>query len=109
VADGTNSVRAMLVLLKENRPLAFFGWIAGAFFTVALVLGDPLAVTFAQTGLVPRLPTAVLATGLALVGLLSGLAGLVLDSLAKGRLEMKRLAYLHHRSLPPGTGGLLDG
>jgi len=98
VADGANSVRAMLVLLKENRPLAFFGWIAGAFFTVALVLGDPLAVTFAQTGLVPRLPTAVLATGLALVGLLSGLAGLVLDSLAKGRLEMKRLAYLHHRS-----------
>ncbi len=109
VADGANSVRAMLVLLKENRPLAFFGWIAGAFFTVALVLGDPLAVTFAQTGLVPRLPTAVLVTGLALVGLLSGLAGLVLDSLAKGRLEMKRLAYLHHRSLPPGTGGLLDG
>ncbi len=109
VADGANSVRAMLVLLKENRPLAFFGWIAGAFFTVALVLGDPLAVTFAQTGLVPRLPTAVLATGFALVGLLSGLAGLVLDSLAKGRLEMKRLAYLHHRSLPPGTGGLLDG
>ena len=109
VADGANSVRAMLVLLKENRPLAFFGWIAGAFFTVALVLGDPLAVTFAQTGLVPRLPTAVLVTGLALVGLLSGLAGLVLDSLTKGRLEMKRLAYLHHRSLPPGTGGLLDG
>ncbi|MDP6077663.1 MAG: glycosyltransferase [Acidimicrobiales bacterium] len=98
VADGTNILRAMLVLLKENRPLAFFGSIAGLFFAAALVLGVPLAVTFAQTGLVPRLPTAVLATGLSLVGLLSGLAGLVLDSLAKGRLEMKRLAYLHHRS-----------
>ncbi len=98
VADGTNILRAMLVLLKENRPLAFFGSIAGLFFAAALVLGVPLAVTFAQTGLVPRLPTAVLATGLSLVGLLSGLAGLVLDSLAKGRLEMKRLAYLRHRS-----------
>ena len=58
------------------------------------VLGVPLAVTFAQTGLVPRLPTAVLATGLVLMGLLSGAAGLILDSIAKGRLEAKRLAYL---------------
>ena len=94
VADGTNILRAMLVLLKENRPLAFFGAIAGAFFAVALVLGVPLAVTFAQTGLVPRLPTAVLATGLVLMGLLSAAAGLILDSMAKGRLEAKRLAYL---------------
>ena len=95
VADGTNILRAMLVLLKENRPLAFFGAIAGAFFAVALVLGVPLAVTFAQTGLVPRLPTAVLATGLVLMGLLSAAAGLILDSIAKGRLEAKRLAYLN--------------
>jgi len=94
VADGTNILRAMLVLLKENRPLAFFGAIAGALFAAALVLGVPLAVTFAQTGLVPRLPTAVLATGLVLMGLLSGAAGLILDSIAKGRLEAKRLAYL---------------
>ena len=96
VADGTNILRAMLVLLKENRPLAFFGAIAGVFFAVALVLGVPLAVTFAQTGLVPRLPTAVLATGLVLMGLLSGAAGLILDSIAKGRLEVKRLAYLQN-------------
>jgi hypothetical protein len=95
VADGTNILRAVLVLLKENRPLAFFGWIAGAFFTVALVLGVPLAVTFVQTGLVPRLPTAILATGL-VVGLLSVTAGLILDSIAKGRLEVKRLAYLQN-------------
>ncbi len=96
VADGTNILRAVLVLLKENRPLAFFGWIAGAFFTVALVLGVPLAVTFVQTGLVPRLPTAILATGLVLIGLLSATAGLILDSIAKGRLEVKRLAYLQN-------------
>ncbi len=94
VADGANSVRAMLVLLKENRPLAFFGAVAGAFLAVALTLGVPLAVTFAQTGLVPRLPTAVLVTGLVLMGLLSAVAGLILDSIAKGRLEARRLAYL---------------
>jgi hypothetical protein len=96
VADGTNILRAVLVLLKENRPLAFFGAIAGMLFTAALILGVPLAVTFAQTGLVPRLPTAVLATGLVLMGLLSGAAGLILDSIAKGRLEAKRLAYLQN-------------
>jgi hypothetical protein len=95
VADGTNILRAMLILLKEYRPLAFFGVMAGVFFTVALVLGVPLAVTFAQTGLVPRLPTAVLATGLGIMGVLSMAVGLVLDSVAKGRLEAKCLAYLH--------------
>ena len=97
VADGTNILRAMVVLLKENRPLAFFGAIAGAFFAVALILGVPLAVTFAQAGLVPRLPTAVLVTGLVLMGLLSAVAGLILDSIAKGRLEVRRLAYLSLR------------
>ena len=94
VADGTNILRAMLVLLKEYRPLAFFGWIAGACYAASVALGIPLAVTYAQTGLVPRLPTAILATGLVVVGLLMTTAGLVLDSIAKGRLEAKRLAYL---------------
>ena len=77
--------------------MAFFGWVAGVFFTTALVLGVPLTVTFVQTGLVPRLPTAVLATGLALMGLLSAAVGLILESLAKGRLEAKRLAYLRYQ------------
>jgi hypothetical protein len=58
-----------------------------------------LAVTYAQTGLVPRLPTAILATGLVVVGLLMTTAGLVLDSIAKGRLEAKRLAYLQSRQV----------
>ncbi|MCX8214438.1 MAG: glycosyl transferase, partial [SAR202 cluster bacterium] len=55
--------------------------------------------TYAQTGLVPRLPTAILATGLVVVGLLMTTAGLVLDSIAKGRLEAKRLAYLQSRQV----------
>lgn len=99
IADGTNILRAMLVLLKEHRPLAFFGWIAGAFFTASVALGTPLIITFSRTGLVPRLPTAVLATGLAVVGLLMAAAGLVLESIAKGRLEAKRLAYLRLSAL----------
>lgn len=94
VADGTNILRSMFMLVKENRPLAFFGWIATICFAASLVLGIPLLVNFAQTGLVARLPSAVLATGLVIVGLLLTTAGLVLESIAKGRLETKRLAYL---------------
>ena len=97
VVDGTNILRAMFVLLKDHRPLAFFGWIAATSWTVAVALGIPLAVTYVDTGLVPRLPTAVLVTGLAVIGLLLAGVGLVLDSLAKGRVEAKRLAYLQGR------------
>ncbi len=94
VADGTNILRAMLVLLKDNRPLAFFGWLAAACWAVAVALAVPLAVTYAETGLVPRLPTAVLATGLTLLGLLLITSGMIMDSIARARLEAKRLAYL---------------
>jgi glycosyltransferase involved in cell wall biosynthesis len=94
VADGTNILRAMLVLLKDNRPMAFFGWLAAACWAVAAALAVPLAVTYAETGLVPRLPTAVLATGLTLLGLLLTTSGLIMDSIARARLEAKRLAYL---------------
>ena len=99
VADGTNILRAMVALLKDHRPLAFFGWIAVIFWTVAVVLGVPLAATYVDTGLVPRLPTAVLVTGLVVIGLLLAGVGLVLDSLAKGRVEAKRLAYLQSRQV----------
>ncbi len=99
VADGTNILRAMIALLKDHRPLAFFGWIAVTSWTVAVALGVPLAVTYVDTGLVPRLPTAVLVTGLVVIGLLLAGVGLVLDSLAKGRVEAKRLAYLQSRQV----------
>ena len=71
-----------------------FGGSAAACWAVASARAVPLAVTDAETGLLPRLPTAVLATGLVVVGLLLAAAGLVLDSIARGRLEAKRLAYL---------------
>lgn len=95
VADGCRILRAMLVLLKDNRPFALFGWVAAASMMTALALGVPVVVDYSQTGLVERLPTAVLATGLVVVGLVQMAIGLILESVARGRVEAKRLAYLH--------------
>ena len=96
--DGLRIAWLILVLYKNERPLKFFSAIACAFLTIALALGIPLVITFVQTGLVPRQPTAILSTGLVLLSGLSIVSGLVLDSVTRGRREMRRLAYL---SLPP--------
>ena len=95
VADGWRILRSMVALLKDNRPLALFGGLAVVSFAAAIALGVPVVVDFSQTGLVERLPTAVLATGLVLVGLLETTLGLILESLARSRIEVKRLAYLN--------------
>jgi glycosyltransferase involved in cell wall biosynthesis len=96
--DGLKIVRLILVLYKNERPLKFFSAIAAAFVTIALALGIPLVITFIKTGLVPRQPTAILATGLVLLSALSLVSGLILDTVTRGRREMRRLAYL---SVPP--------
>src|SRR3984885_9513288 len=96
--DGLKIVRLILVLYKNERPLKFFSAIAAVFVAVALALGIPLVVTFIKTGLVPRQPTAILATGLVLLSALSFIAGMILDTVTRGRLEMRRLAYL---AVPP--------
>jgi glycosyltransferase involved in cell wall biosynthesis len=97
-ADGLKIVRLIVVLYKNERPFQFFSAIAGAFLAVALALGIPLVVTFIETGLVLRQPTAILATGLVLLSALSFLSGLILDTVTRGRREMRRLAYL---AVPP--------
>ena len=96
IKDGYRIFKAMIALLKENRPLLMFGWLSTLSLIAAGSLGVPLIVTFVQTGLVPKLPTAVLATGLTLLALLFTATGLILHSIAKGRIEIKRLAYLRH-------------
>lgn len=96
IKDGYRIFKAMIALLKENRPLLMFGWLSTLSLIAAGSLGVPLLVTFVQTGLVPKLPTAVLATGLTLLALLFTATGLILHSIAKGRIEIKRLAYLRH-------------
>jgi hypothetical protein len=88
----------IVFLYKNERPFQFFSAIAGAFIAVALSLGIPLVVTFAKTGLVLRQPTAILATGLVLLSALSFVSGLILDTVTRGRREMRRLAYL---AVPP--------
>ncbi len=100
-ADGRRILRKLLVLLKETRPLFFYGVIGSAIAAAAVILGVPVVVTFLQTGLVPRLPTAVLATGLMALSAVSWTAGLILYSLARSRVEHKRLVFLGYPPLEP--------
>jgi glycosyltransferase involved in cell wall biosynthesis len=93
-SDGWRILRTIVMLVRFERPLMFFGSLAALFAAVAVILAIPLAMTYMQTGLVPRLPTAILATGLMIVAALSGMAGLILDTVVRGRREVRRLAYL---------------
>ena len=92
--DGLRILRTIVVLVKEVRPLQFFFVGASILGLAALALGVPVIVEFMHTGLVPRLPTAVLATGLMGLAFLSSTCGFILDSVARGRKEAKRVAYL---------------
>ena len=93
-ADGFQISCSILRLVREERPAVFFSVIGAVLIGVALSLGYSVLVEFHKTGLVPRFPTAILATGLVLSGLLSTASGLVLDSLARSRREARYLAYL---------------
>jgi len=94
IRDGIRILRTILALIQRERPLAFFGLTGLALMLVALGLFIPVLAEFLRTGLVPRLPTAILSAVLVLAGLLSFAAGLVLDTVTRGRLEAKRIAYL---------------
>jgi glycosyltransferase involved in cell wall biosynthesis len=99
--DGFRILRTIVLLVQRERPLMFFSLAGAVLFATAVLLALPLLATFIETGLVPRLPTAVLATGLALLSFLSFASGLILDTVSRGRLEAKRLAYL---ALPAPEG-----
>ncbi len=92
--DGFRILAMILVLIKEERPLPFFAAIAAMLALASLTLAFPIVVTYLHTGLVPRLPTAVLSTGLMLLSFLFSACGLILDTVTRGRREMKRLHYL---------------
>jgi hypothetical protein len=92
--DGWRILRTILTLFRAERPMLFFGVISALLALAALILAIPLIVTYAQTGLVPRLPTAVLVTGLMILAFLNGFCGLILDTVVRGRREVRRLAYL---------------
>ena len=97
--DGFKILFMIAMLMKETRPAAFFGLLAGMFGLASLVIGMPVITQFIATGLVPRLPTAVLAMGLMVIAFLFTACGLILDSVARGRVEQKRILYLAQQPL----------
>jgi glycosyltransferase involved in cell wall biosynthesis len=96
--DGFRIMATIVDLYRSERPLPFFFMIGIALAIVSVILAIPIFVTYFEEGLVPRLPTAVLSTGLMLLAFLSIIAGLVLDTVTRGRREVKRLAYLQQQA-----------
>ena len=100
--DGWRILKTIGTLYRVERPVLFYGTIGALLLLAGLILAVPLVLTYLDTGLVPRVPTAILVTGMAIVAVLCFFAGLILDTVTRGRREMRRLAYL---SLPaPGQG-----
>jgi len=95
--DGLRIVWTIFNLFKNEKPLTFFSLLAGFLMLSSAILAYPIVVTFLRTGLVPRFPTAILSTGLAVSALLMFSCGLILDTVTKGRRETKALAYLNVR------------
>jgi glycosyltransferase involved in cell wall biosynthesis len=94
--DGWRILNTIMRLFRYERPMLFFGAIGGLFAAAAFGLSIPLIATFIDTGLVPRLPTAVAITGLVILAALCWMCGLILDTVVRGRLELRRLAYLSY-------------
>jgi glycosyltransferase involved in cell wall biosynthesis len=92
--DGWRILKTIATLYRVERPVLFYGSIGALLVIAAIVLAVPLVVTYLDTGLVPRFPTAILVTGMIIVAVLCFFAGLILDTVTRGRREMRRLAYL---------------
>lgn len=93
-ADGFKILFSIINLLRETRPLFFFGLISVFLFFLSIFLAYPIITEFLETGLVPRIPTAILSTGTMMISFVSLICGLILDSISKTRLDMKKLHYL---------------
>ncbi len=93
--DGSRILWTIFTLFKNERPFVFFSILSALFLAAALALAYPIVVTFLETGLVPRFPTAILATGLTISAMILFACGLILDTVTKGRREAKLLSYLN--------------
>ena len=93
-SDGWRILRTIVTLYRVERPALFYGTIGALLLIAAVLLAIPLVVTYMHTGLVPRVPTAILVTGMTIVAVLCFFAGLILDTVTRGRREVRRLAYL---------------
>jgi glycosyltransferase involved in cell wall biosynthesis len=96
--DGWRILKTIATLYRIERPVLFFGSIGALLLAAALFLSIPLITTYLDTGLVPRFPTAILVTGMAIVAVLCFFAGLILDTVTRGRRELRRLFYLSYTS-----------
>lgn len=96
--DGWRILSTIITLFRIERPALFFGAIGAILTILAIIFAIPLIITYVNTGMVPRLPTAVLSTGLIILAALCSFAGLILDTVTRGRREVRRLAYLSHRA-----------
>jgi glycosyltransferase involved in cell wall biosynthesis len=94
VSDGWRILKTIVTLYRIERPVLFFGSIGALLVAAAILLSIPLVITYLHTGLVPRFPTAILVTGMTIVAVLCFFAGLILDTVTRGRREVRRLAYL---------------
>ncbi|MGZ2411155.1 glycosyltransferase involved in cell wall biosynthesis [Sphingomonas sp. F9_3S_D5_B_2] len=92
--DGWRILKTIGTLYRVERPALFFGAVGAILVIVALLLSVPLIVTYLHTHLVPRFPTAILVTGIIIIAVLCFFAGLILDTVTRGRREVRRLAYL---------------
>ena len=95
--DGWRILKTIVTLYRIERPVLFYGGIGALLLAAAILLAVPLVITYINTGLVPRFPTAILVTGMTIIAVLCFFAGLILDTVTRGRREIRRLAYL---SLP---------
>jgi hypothetical protein len=96
--DGFRILSTIIQLYRIERPVLFFGSIGAVLGGIAVILAIPLIITYLHTHLVPRFPTAILVTGLVILASLNVFAGLILDTVVRGRREVRRLAYLAHRA-----------
>ena len=95
-SDGWRILQTIVTLYRIERPVLFYGSIGAFLVALAIVLSVPLVITYLNTGLVPRFPTAILVTGMVVIAVLCFFAGLILDTVTRGRREVRRLAYLSH-------------
>jgi len=102
--DGWRILKTIVNLYRVERPVLFYGSIGALLVIAAIILAIPLVQTYLKTGLVPRFPTAILVTGMVIVAVLCFFAGLILNTVTRGRREVRRLAYLS-LSAPSLLGG----
>lgn len=98
--DGFRILNLIAQLVRHERPMLFYGIVAALLALIGILVGIPVVADFVATGLVPRLPSAILAIGVVLAGGLAAVIGLILDGVLKARREVSRLNYLTY-SAPP--------